>query len=452
MSQAGSIRQRDGYWILRYRVTRPETRCKVCGQLPARHSQGNHAFDGENKLVRVQLLKKLGKVEDCDKKLKKNPPAYIKEEAAKIVGPVNNSTVPPERNITIGEFVETVYFSHLEQEGMKPSTMAGYRARWNSQLKSRVGEKRLREFGSSDAFKLFREIARDNPTMTRSTIHHFKSLLSAVYRVAIVLDYISGSRDDQGKVVAGNPIREAKIPHCLPEGEDTYAYSLDEEFGMIRLLPDPAKTAVAVSAFTGTGAAELFALGWEDWRGEELKIERNVWNGKIGTPKTKTRRAPVPVIVPLQKMLAEYRWKCGDPKQGLMFGTKARKVSDSEASSKQTPIDQSNLVDRVIRPTLDVCLHCGASEQDHAIEGHEYERDPRRPEWRGWHAFRRGLATNLKQLGIDDEQIQKILRHARVKTTQDCYIKTLPEAVKGAMRRFGEVVEERMRLVEHPTV
>jgi hypothetical protein len=32
--------------------------------------------------------------------------------------------------------------------------------------------------------------------------------------------------------------------------------------------------------------------------------------------------------------------------------------------------------------------------------------------WYGWHAFRRGLATNLHRLGVSDKVIQQILRHA----------------------------------------
>jgi len=34
----------------------------------------------------------------------------------------------------------------------------------------------------------------------------------------------------------------------------------------------------------------------------------------------------------------------------------------------------------------------------------------------GWHTFRRGLATNLPELGIRDDVIQRILRHADVGT------------------------------------
>ena len=42
--------------------------------------------------------------------------------------------------------------------------------------------------------------------------------------------------------------------------------------------------------------------------------------------------------------------------------------------------------------------------------------------WHGWHAFRRGLATNLHQLGVADIVIQAILRHSDVAVTRESYI------------------------------
>jgi len=38
--------------------------------------------------------------------------------------------------------------------------------------------------------------------------------------------------------------------------------------------------------------------------------------------------------------------------------------------------------------------------------------------WHGWHGFRRGLATNLHALGVDDKTIQAILRHSNIGNTQ----------------------------------
>jgi hypothetical protein len=51
--------------------------------------------------------------------------------------------------------------------------------------------------------------------------------------------------------------------------------------------------------------------------------------------------------------------------------------------------------------------------------------------WCGWHAFRRGLATNLHRLGVQDKTIQRILRHSNVGVTQKCYIKTVDSDAAG---------------------
>lgn len=50
------------------------------------------------------------------------------------------------------------------------------------------------------------------------------------------------------------------------------------------------------------------------------------------------------------------------------------------------------------------------------------------------HAFRRGLATNLYRLGVQDGIIQRILRHSTVAVTQNCYIKTSEADAIAAMR------------------
>jgi integrase len=73
-----------------------------------------------------------------------------------------------------------------------------------------------------------------------------------------------------------------------------------------------------------------------------------------------------------------------------------------------------NLADRVIKPVL----------KANGLE------------WKGWHAYRRGLATNLHELGVPDIVIQAIPRHEDVSTTQRSYIKTVPEVVTAAMKRL----------------
>jgi hypothetical protein len=68
--------------------------------------------------------------------------------------------------------------------------------------------------------------------------------------------------------------------------------------------------------------------------------------------------------------------------------------------------------------------------------------------WYGWHAFRRGLATNLHRLGVSDKVIQQILRHANVTTTINIYVKMVTQDAEEAMKKL----EKKCSLVVPQTV
>jgi site-specific recombinase XerD len=78
------------------------------------------------------------------------------------------------------------------------------------------------------------------------------------------------------------------------------------------------------------------------------------------------------------------------------------------------PLDLDNLAARVIKSVLEA----------------------NGMKWKGWQAYRRSLATNLKELGVEDTTIQCILRHEDVRTTQRFYIKTAPKIAREAMRQL----------------
>jgi integrase len=105
-----------------------------------------------------------------------------------------------------------------------------------------------------------------------------------------------------------------------------------------------------------------------------------------------------------------------------------------------TPLSLHNVLNDYILPVLERCGQCGKRERAHSRADHEYSRNPSLPEWHGWPAFRRGLATNLHDLGVDDKTIQRILRHSDVSVTQKAYIKTIPRQVADAMAQLEEAV------------
>jgi integrase len=126
-------------------------------------------------------------------------------------------------------------------------------------------------------------------------------------------------------------------------------------------------------------------------------------------------------------MLEAHRLACGNPKTGPIFANSAGK-----------PENLNNVLNRAILPVLNRCRVCRKPKLDHvsAQVSHEFLRDDNLPRWHGFHAFRRGLATSLYDLGVDDFMIQQILRQADVETTRRHYIKPLPEQSIAAMAKL----------------
>ena len=165
------------------------------------------------------------------------------------------------------------------------------------------------------------------------------------------------------------------LPRGNPAGE-THAYSLEEIAQMFKVLPEPASTIAAVAAFTGIRKGELRGLLWENYDGEQVLISQSFWRGHALEPKTRQSKAPVPVIAQLARLLDSHRCSSGNPANGLMFVSPVGK-----------PVNLDALAADIIVPLV---TQAGVR-------------------WRGWHAFRRGLATNLHQLGVPDKTIQKNL-------------------------------------------
>lgn len=62
--------------------------------------------------------------------------------------------------------------------------------------------------------------------------------------------------------------------------------------------------------------------------------------------------------------------------------------------------------------------------------------------WYGWHAFRRGLASNLYAMGAQDKVVQRILRHSKPQDTRERYIKVFDRTVLEAVEKVQAQIEE----------
>ena len=64
--------------------------------------------------------------------------------------------------------------------------------------------------------------------------------------------------------------------------------------------------------------------------------------------------------------------------------------------------------------------------------------------WKGWHSFRRGLASNLYTLGGQPKVIQAILHHADIGTTLAFYVATPDEESRSALTKIEEAYQSSM--------
>jgi integrase len=313
--------------------------------------------------------------------------------------PVNAGGSLPESVLPVEDFIKNHYLPHAEQQ-KRPSTAKGYSDIWRFHIKGQLRGVRLRDFRPVDGERAMQEIAkRRGHRLSRTTLKHIKSFLSGVFTYA----------RRQGVISGANPMQGVSIPHGA-EPEETYAYSLEEITGMLAVLTGPARVLAGTAAFTGLRRSEIRGLRWEDYDpgavGElgEIHVERSVWGPHVQPTKTHRSRASVPVVPALEEILAEFRATRGNPQTGYIFA----------GARNRRPLDLDTFARRYIEPIL------AASNQ----------------RWRWWHPFRRGLATNLHRLGVDDKTIQTILRHSSVTTTREIYIKGVGSDAIAAMERL----------------
>jgi len=142
---------------------------------------------------------------------------------------------------------------------------------------------------------------------------------------------------------------------------------------------------LATAAYTGVRRGERRGMYWENYRDGELLVARSNWNGVETEPKSRKSKALIPVIGKLAALLSAHRARQGNPIKGPISPNDAQKATDP-----------NNVLQRVILPALNVCEVCSKPETEHDTKvEHKYVCNTVLPLWHGWHAFRRGLATNL---------------------------------------------------------
>jgi integrase len=399
--QQGQITKRGPNWVLRYHEDRVGP-------------------DGQVK--RVRTTKMLAQYAQHPLKESQTTAlrALFNDKINAILAGVNSqSSNGVDGTLTVGEFIEQRYFPRLDQRlqipagnelHIEPSTVKGYRDIWKKHVKENpVAKIQLRNFTAKSGQQFLESLPQN---LSHQTHMRIKNFMSGVFTWAIASEALTGSNPmDATKAggrtkkagLTGLTLRQQKI-----RASNEHAYTLEEVAEMLDKLPDPARTVCAVAAFTGLTRSELRGVKWPDYDGETIHVKRKIWNDHIGDPKTAAREAGVFVIPLLRKILAKYKAAFPAGEEVWIF----------RGEKFMRPLDLDNLSRRVI---------------PHYIDG----------AWFGWHAFRRGLGTRLNEVGVDDKDIQSILRHADVSTTQAYYILPNHERAQAGMKKLEKTLRTK---------
>jgi integrase len=135
--------------------------------------------------------------------------------------------------------------------------------------------------------------------------------------------------------------------------------------------------------------------------------------------KSRQSKREIPIIRQLATRWATLRESQRNPISGPVF-----------PNARNKAVDPDSVVRRVMLPIVDSI----------GIE------------WQGWHAFRRGAATNLKRIGVDDLTISHILGHSDVSITRKCYIGILDENNAAAMHKMEEKLDSVLNATQLPPI
>jgi len=345
-----------------------------------------HEIGPDGNPRRREVSKKLARVCD-DYRSPKDLKDLVDAELAKV-----NRGSAAEGSLGMAAFFDT-YFLPAVRAKRRVSTVRFYSDTFDNHVRDRVGDVRLRDFQTVHAQRVL-----DDVDLSHGSLQRIKTTISAIFSHALRLGFVSGH----------NPVHESK-----PEGRRTdfegAAYSLEDIEWMLSKLTGTPRVVIAVAAFTGLRLSELRGLQWSDYDGKFLYVRRSVWRTNVAQTKTPESKAAVPVIGPLRRVLDEHRRQ--HPDAVWMF----------EGAKRHFSLNLDNLTKREIRPVLG-------------------ER------FKGFHGFRRGLATVLFGLGVDAEVAKTILRHSDSAVTRKHYI-ILGSQREGAaaMKKLERVVAGQMR-------
>jgi integrase len=177
---------------------------------------------------------------------------------------------------------------------------------------------------------------------------------------------------------------------------------------------------VGVFSLTGLRASECQGFKYSDYDEQRqlLNVSRSVWQTTVGPTKNAASENSIPVIPLLANIIKARQLRLkGKPDDYIFAGKRGR------------PLNFHNVERRIILPAIE------GARLETVIDGEPGKSDPA-VTWKGFHGFRRGLASVLFGMGFSPVLIAAILRHGDVGSTMSWYIKTENADAREAMEKL----------------
>ena len=232
--------------------------------------------------------------------------------------------------------------------------------------------------------------------------------------------YVHGQR--QGflpRTPDGNPIGFAR--QSLASDFEPVILTLPQVLEILESLDLMRRTMVITDAATALRVSEVLALKWYDldFIDQLIRVRRAYVERRLGPPKSKASKAPVPMHPLLAAHLLAWRKETLYPNdEDLVFPSLRLK-------GKRPPAANMLVAD-----------YLRAASKSGVVAP---------PRTFGFHTFRRTLASVLVKMRVDVKTVQEILRHQNLKTTLEIYAKSMSEDRLKAQGMFLELLFSHRR-------
>ena len=325
-------------------------------------------------------------------------------------------------DMTVDEWFE-FWIAHIVGD-LAPNTRRNYRERYTYNIKPVLGGLRLADVKPLHCKMV---LNRMEEGYAGSTIRQTYITMGTMLRSAVDNDFI-----------AKHPMDGVRYTKPVRAVDDIKFLTVEEQ----RRFLEVAKRShnyyqYALVLETGLRTGELIGLTWDaiDWEKRTLMVnktleyryEQKKW--RAGPPKTPQSYRTIPLTNRAYEILEKVRFRCGERKESATLAQSLEYI-DRRTGEKE------NLV---MRDLVFVNWRTGEPAKNSSYDTHLYKLcDEAGIKRFCMHALRHTYATRAIESGMQPKVLQKLLGHARIKTTMDRYVHVTDDSMEQAVHQFEE--------------